>query len=489
MIEGKWGHGVSAEPCRRPVRAVLVAMTALALAACTGADEEPAPASSASSTLSPGTATPGPSGSGASAGAVALNERVPITAGTERVWPEAVRTIEAAGQEFTLFGVHRIAADRVVVSGAIGGVVTTKSAAGWHEPGYFRPNGGYEFADVSITGSGGARHLPVRDGDGRCLCSLSTHPYDGLPSPQAPAWVVLSAPSAAATVTVKVGELGTIENVPVTDLPQTDAVPFGWEEVLSIESLQRADGVLTARTTIHNPGDVVPTYTLGRHMFEFSDLDGQGCFQGLAAWGDAQPTGRLVEDQNCFRGSMPGPGEQISLDVLVADPGGARVFVLPDAGLPVTVQAAGQPSQGPKRSLRTYAGRVAEDGATVENGEVLTVDLDTKVLFALDKADLTNRADKALAVAAKALTAQGRRSITVAGHTDGQGEKDQNLQLSRKRATAVADALSKRLGAGWDISVTWYGMSEPVAKETGTPDEVEAARARNRRVEITVQNP
>lgn len=194
----------------------------------------------------------------------------------------------------------------------------------------------------------------------------------------------------------------------------------------------------------------------------------------------------MAKDEECTTGGMPPAGEQVALEVKVADPGTEEVLILPDAGLPITVTATGSPAPGAEESLRTYAARAESAGAVVAEGEELTVDLDTAVLFDVDTATLTPAAADTLAVAVNTLEGQESREILVAGHTDSVGSEEDNLLLSEERAKAVAAALEKELGAEWEISVEWHGESAPAAEETGSDAQVEAARARNRRVEITV---
>lgn len=478
------------------------AATGLLMAACTDADTstEPSVEPSAREATEPAedtaqqspdagasSATAGTDDAAATSAGPELNTFVPVDAGTERVWPEEIETVSEGDKEFTLFGVHRLDDERVVVTGRIAGAVSSTAAAEWFEPGFFHTMGGYEFSNVALVDADGARHLTVRDENDRCLCSLSTAVYDELGDEgQAPAWAVVGVPGDQDTIDVEVTGVGTIEDVPVTELPETDSTPFGWNEVLTIDGVTRESGVVSARTTIANTGDFLPSYNLPQHAFGFEELGGQHCFQGLAAYGGPQPTGRMAVDDQCHGGSMPEPAHQITLDVKVADPGGERVVILPDAGLPLVTAAEGSPTQGAEESLRTYLPRTEQAGATVEEGQELTVSLDTEVLFEFDQAELTADADEALAVAAETLKAQDVRAIVVAGHTDGQGSAERNLELSQARAEAVAEALEADLGDGWDITVEWHGMDQPVADESGTPAQVEAAQARNRRVEITV---
>ncbi len=196
----------------------------------------------------------------------------------------------------------------------------------------------------------------------------------------------------------------------------------------------------------------------------------------------------MVADEDCHAaGGMPPAGEQVTLEVKVADPGTEEVLILPDAGLPIAVAATGSPSVGPAESMRSYAARTEWAGALVSEGKHLTVDLDTSVLFNIDEATLTSNAEGALDAAAQALQSQDSRGLLIAGHTDSVGSEEDNMKLSEQRAKAVAEALDEKLGPGWEISIEWHGESKPAAKESGSEAEVDAARARNRRVEVTVQ--
>ena len=73
--------------------------------------------------------------------------------------------------------------------------------------------------------------------------------------------------------------------------------------------------------------------------------------------------------------------------------------------------------------------------------------------------------------------------LRVGGHTDGIGSDQYNLDLSRRRAVAVKDALVNRLGIDTDrLATAGFGKSQP--KDTN--DTLEG-RARNRRVELVRQ--
>jgi outer membrane protein OmpA-like peptidoglycan-associated protein len=75
--------------------------------------------------------------------------------------------------------------------------------------------------------------------------------------------------------------------------------------------------------------------------------------------------------------------------------------------------------------------------------------------------------------------------IQIIGHTDASGNDAANVQLSRERANATRDYLASRGVTANRMMTDGRGEREPVAS-----NDTEAGRARNRRVEIFVQeNP
>jgi outer membrane protein OmpA-like peptidoglycan-associated protein len=73
-------------------------------------------------------------------------------------------------------------------------------------------------------------------------------------------------------------------------------------------------------------------------------------------------------------------------------------------------------------------------------------------------------------------------AITVEGHTDSQGNEAMNQELSRRRAIAVREYLLLNIAISANrITAVGYGESRPVA-----PNDTEAGRSRNRRIEITL---
>lgn len=113
-----------------------------------------------------------------------------------------------------------------------------------------------------------------------------------------------------------------------------------------------------------------------------------------------------------------------------------------------------------------------------DRGLVLTLD---SFLFETDRADLKPGAYRSLDKLAAYLKQNPERRISIEGHTDNTGTSDHNLDLSRRRAEAVAQAL-QRQGIGRErIERTGYGEAYPVASND-TP----AGRLQNRRVEVVI---
>ena len=70
--------------------------------------------------------------------------------------------------------------------------------------------------------------------------------------------------------------------------------------------------------------------------------------------------------------------------------------------------------------------------------------------------------------------------IKIVGHTDGDGDDTGNLDLSKRRAASVKDALTKEFGINESrMQTDGKGEKEPIDKNDST-----AGKANNRRVEF-----
>lgn len=130
----------------------------------------------------------------------------------------------------------------------------------------------------------------------------------------------------------------------------------------------------------------------------------------------------------------------------------------------------------------------AEKLAIHETAEQVAITLGADVLFDFDKAELKSEAEAALAKVAEIAGRYPAGAVLVEGHTDGIGSEEYNLDLSRRRAEAVKAWLVAHGVPAGRITTRGWGKARPVAPNT-KPDgsDEPAGRAKNRRVEITVQ--
>jgi outer membrane protein OmpA-like peptidoglycan-associated protein len=114
-----------------------------------------------------------------------------------------------------------------------------------------------------------------------------------------------------------------------------------------------------------------------------------------------------------------------------------------------------------------------------------SVRLSADVLFAVDKADLTPRAEQLLQQVAKQIDASKGATVQVDGHADNTGNDAINQPLSERRAQAVADRLKKLVTRqGVTYKAAGHGSKQPVA--TNDTDE---GRRKNRRVTVLFARP
>jgi len=105
------------------------------------------------------------------------------------------------------------------------------------------------------------------------------------------------------------------------------------------------------------------------------------------------------------------------------------------------------------------------------------------ILFDLDSARIKPESRETLAEIARYLKANPQVKLYVVGHTDNTGTYEYNLDLSRRRAAAVVEALTRDHGiAAQRLKPVGVGPVAPVASNA-----TEEGRAKNRRVELVAQ--
>ncbi|WP_394277517.1 OmpA family protein [Luteococcus sp.] len=106
--------------------------------------------------------------------------------------------------------------------------------------------------------------------------------------------------------------------------------------------------------------------------------------------------------------------------------------------------------------------------------------LNSNVVFTKDSATITPAATRRLEEIAGRLRGKKAGHLVIVGHTDDLGSAEHGLELSQRRAQAVADQLGQldRI----TVKVEGRGETQPAAPNTS-----EANRAKNRRVGILYQ--
>jgi outer membrane protein OmpA-like peptidoglycan-associated protein len=114
-------------------------------------------------------------------------------------------------------------------------------------------------------------------------------------------------------------------------------------------------------------------------------------------------------------------------------------------------------------------------------GEGLVVTFESGLLFDVDSDHLRDASRANLDNLAKSLSSFGDSKLLLVGHTDNTGSDAHNLDLSRRRAAAVASYLVARGVPSGRLETAGRGETEPVA-----PNDTDADRQRNRRVEVAI---
>ncbi|WP_282608379.1 OmpA family protein [Pelagibius sp. Alg239-R121] len=129
---------------------------------------------------------------------------------------------------------------------------------------------------------------------------------------------------------------------------------------------------------------------------------------------------------------------------------------------------------------------------TVETDQGVVVMLVNPLLFAFDSDELTEESRNPIAYIARVLNTPGvqSRQVHVNGYSDSVGNEDYNLDLSRRRAEAVAKELVYNQVAAERVLYNSFGEANPIAPNvTDDGSDNPEGRTLNRRVEIVILNP
>ncbi len=156
----------------------------------------------------------------------------------------------------------------------------------------------------------------------------------------------------------------------------------------------------------------------------------------------------------------------------------------------VSLHVANNLDGAPVAQLDVVEMKPMESGLVTVNAATLAGDINRTghasvygIYFDTGKADVKPESDATLKEIAKLLQQDPKLKLYVVGHTDNQGTLEMNMDLSRRRAAAVVQALTSKYGVvAARLSPQGDGPTAPVAS-----NDTEDGRAKNRRVELVKQ--
>ncbi|NJC40299.1 outer membrane protein OmpA-like peptidoglycan-associated protein [Brevundimonas alba] len=135
------------------------------------------------------------------------------------------------------------------------------------------------------------------------------------------------------------------------------------------------------------------------------------------------------------------------------------------------------------RQQRELEAELSGSGVGVaRQGDNLVLRMPSDVTFASNQASISPRFNATLDDVAAVLNRYDQSVIDIIGHADSDGADDYNLNLSRQRASSVAQYLVNRNVLADRLYVDGRGESQPVATNATAE-----GKAQNRRVEIVIR--
>ena len=126
--------------------------------------------------------------------------------------------------------------------------------------------------------------------------------------------------------------------------------------------------------------------------------------------------------------------------------------------------------------------RLRGSGVSVtRRGDNIILNMPSNITFDTDRADVKPQFFDVLNSVAIVLREFDQTLVDVTGHTDSTGSAAHNLELSERRAGAVAEYLVAQGNNYRRFQVLGMGKSQPIASNA-----TEAGRAENRRVELQI---
>ncbi|RAY14421.1 hypothetical protein DPM19_15805 [Actinomadura craniellae] len=168
------------------------------------------------------------------------------------------------------------------------------------------------------------------------------------------------------------------------------------------------------------------------------------------------------------------------LDIPVTDRPDQKMINVGGAEIDVTTAPT-----APPRVLKVVAAADDATGSEDDGGGDLSVRLSTDVLFAVNKADLTPKAQDALRKVAQKIDQSTGTTVKIEGHADNTGTDAINNPLSQRRAESVKAALERLVTrSGVTYQTSGHGSTQPIASNDN-----EEGRRVNRRVTVTFTRP
>jgi outer membrane protein OmpA-like peptidoglycan-associated protein len=146
----------------------------------------------------------------------------------------------------------------------------------------------------------------------------------------------------------------------------------------------------------------------------------------------------------------------------------------------MTGAGVGKMMDNQERDMRTALAS-SEAASVRREGDLLSVMFKSDMTFDVNSATVRPGLYAEIDRVANVMRQYPQTLIRVEGHTDSTGSEEYNMNLSKRRAQAVADLLVQRNVSSARIELVGYGETAPIAS-----NETEAGRQMNRRVEIKI---
>lgn len=144
------------------------------------------------------------------------------------------------------------------------------------------------------------------------------------------------------------------------------------------------------------------------------------------------------------------------------------------------LEKQGKNMNGLRQRLDVETGRFTNDEINVsnQNGKI-RLELSEQLLFSRGSDQINTNGKAAIRQIAQSINATPDITVLIEGHADSDGSPSYNWDLSAKRATAVAKALTAAGVSPDRITASGKGAYHPIASNS-----TESGKAKNRRVEI-----